>query len=99
MSAAAACVFPAAIITEQIVDSFALESAFLIESARRFPAVAPLTMLAVMPSRPVDAPRAAFPAALLEAGQTGVDALGRVVRFVDCHLEDKFEPIVVGHEK
>lgn len=46
-----------------MVHSFAHSKAFLIDSAIKFPAVAPFTMLAVMPSIPADAPCAAFDAA------------------------------------
>ena len=38
-----------------------------------------------------------LPRRLLHAGQAGVDALDRSVRLVDVHLDDEFEPIVVGH--
>src|SRR5450759_4405972 len=46
-----------------MVHSFAYSRAFLVDSAIKLPAAAPLTMLAVMPSIPADAPCAAFDAA------------------------------------
>ena len=53
----------AAWFAASMVHSFAHSMAFLIDSAMRLPAAAPLTMLAVMPSIPADAPCAAFDAA------------------------------------
>src|SRR5712692_9511932 len=46
-----------------MVHSLAHSRAFLIDSAIRLPATAPLTMLAVMPSIPADAPCATLDAA------------------------------------
>ena len=60
-------------------------------------ATASVTMLTVKLSVPADAPHAAFPAALLHAGQTCANALDRRVRLVDVHLDNEFEPVVVGH--
>jgi hypothetical protein len=45
--------------TVQFLDH---STAFLVPSVRRFPAVVPLTMLAVIPSIPAEAPRAALAA-------------------------------------
>jgi hypothetical protein len=45
-----------------MVQDFAQLSAVLMASASRLPAVAPLTMAAVMPSMPREAPRAALTA-------------------------------------
>jgi hypothetical protein len=49
-------------MTEPTVNSLAQESALLMALASRFPAVAPFTMAAVMPSMPCAAPRAHFTA-------------------------------------
>jgi len=44
-------------------------------SAKRLPAVAPLTMLAIMPSMPADAPLVAWDGSVTHAGEAGADAL------------------------
>jgi hypothetical protein len=62
LSEASALEFWAAIMTEPTVNSLAQVSALLMASASRFPAVAPFTMAAVMPSIPCAAPRAVFTA-------------------------------------
>ena len=88
------------------VHSLIHSTARLIASARRLPVVAPFTMPTVNPSIPSPASGSAhqrhtlgspprLPRRLLHAGQAGVDALDRGVRFGGVHLDDEFELVVV----
>ena len=79
------------------VHSFAHSSAFLIESARRLPAAAPLTMLAVMPSIPADAPRAAFAAACSMLDKPVLTLLIDAFALLTSTSTTSSKLIVVGH--